>query len=223
MLVFRHDGGVFSARKNRRNFGRKGVSPLVASVLLIAFTMAIAAMLVAWITSFTQQTRAQSAVFEEQIRCGYASISIIDTDFTQYDASYPKAGNNYSVLSLRIQNDGRLSNIIINSYQVKYMGVPTPVTWRITPGIEISRSAENNTITALFPLTNSGNATLPDANRPERIRINTVCADVFRELTGPFGGAIGRVADLDDRTLTITATPDANVSNYIVAGLPIGP
>lgn len=34
----------------------KGVSPLVASVLLIAFTIAVAGLYSGWITSFTKKT-----------------------------------------------------------------------------------------------------------------------------------------------------------------------
>ncbi|MBI2085192.1 MAG: hypothetical protein HYT71_01625 [Candidatus Aenigmarchaeota archaeon] len=33
----------------------KGLSPLIASVLLVAFTMAVGAIIINWITGFTQQ------------------------------------------------------------------------------------------------------------------------------------------------------------------------
>jgi len=36
------------------NFGVKGISPLIATVLLIAFTMAIAGIMATWATSFVQ-------------------------------------------------------------------------------------------------------------------------------------------------------------------------
>ncbi|MBI2085190.1 MAG: hypothetical protein HYT71_01615 [Candidatus Aenigmarchaeota archaeon] len=37
------------------NLNRKGLSPLIASVLLVAFTMAVGAIIINWITGFTQQ------------------------------------------------------------------------------------------------------------------------------------------------------------------------
>lgn len=64
---------------------RKGVSPLIAAVLLIAFTMAIAAILTAWIASFTQEQRDNSKVFEEKISCAYSNIEI-DDEYVKFDA-----------------------------------------------------------------------------------------------------------------------------------------
>ncbi len=45
---------------------RKGISPLIASVLLIAFTMAIAGIMATWATSFSSQRLATS---EEKANC----------------------------------------------------------------------------------------------------------------------------------------------------------
>ncbi|MBI2578158.1 MAG: hypothetical protein HYW26_00450 [Candidatus Aenigmarchaeota archaeon] len=47
-------------------YGRKGVSPLIAAVLLIAFTMAIAGIMATWATTFSQQKLATS---EEKSNC----------------------------------------------------------------------------------------------------------------------------------------------------------
>lgn len=63
---------------------RKGVSPLIAAVLLIAFTMAIAAILTAWIASFTQEQRDNSKVFEKKISCAYSNIEI-DDEYSKFD------------------------------------------------------------------------------------------------------------------------------------------
>jgi len=63
---------------------RKGVSPLIAAVLLIAFTMAIAAILTAWIASFTQEQRDKSQEFEKKISCAYSNIEI-DDEYTKWD------------------------------------------------------------------------------------------------------------------------------------------
>ncbi|MFH0890283.1 MAG: archaellin/type IV pilin N-terminal domain-containing protein [Candidatus Aenigmatarchaeota archaeon] len=62
---------------------RKGISPLIASVLLVAFTMAVAAILVVWITGFTQQqTTTVGARGEKQTSCSFSTISINKDDVT---------------------------------------------------------------------------------------------------------------------------------------------
>lgn len=66
---------------------RKGVSPLIAAVLLIAFTMAIAAILTAWITQFTTEQKEKSEVFEEKIACAYANIKA-DRDLTIFNGTH---------------------------------------------------------------------------------------------------------------------------------------
>ncbi|MFH1105985.1 MAG: archaellin/type IV pilin N-terminal domain-containing protein [Candidatus Aenigmatarchaeota archaeon] len=56
---------------------KKGLSPLIASVLLVAFTMAVAAIVVAWITGFVQQqTNTVGSRGENQVKCGYSILSI---------------------------------------------------------------------------------------------------------------------------------------------------
>lgn len=65
---------------------RKGVSPLIAAVLLIAFTMAVAAILTAWISNFTTQQKEKTAEFEEKVQCAYADIRA-DPNFARYNTS----------------------------------------------------------------------------------------------------------------------------------------
>lgn len=58
---------------------RKGISPLIGAVLLIAFTMAVAAILTAWVTTFTQDTaEAVGNNSERLIECSYSGLSIYD-------------------------------------------------------------------------------------------------------------------------------------------------
>lgn len=56
----------FEQGENRRFFSSKGVSPLIAAVLLIAFTMAIAGIMATWATTFSQQKLLTS---EEKSNC----------------------------------------------------------------------------------------------------------------------------------------------------------
>ena len=62
---------------------RKGISPLIAAVLLIAFTMAVAAILTAWVTTFTEETAEQVGdEGEAQVSCSFAGLSIYDASAT---------------------------------------------------------------------------------------------------------------------------------------------
>ncbi len=76
----------------------KGVSPLVASVLLISFTMAIAAILATWATQYmTQQTSTLTAKGQEA-NCVYARM---DLDTYTYDKTNGQ-------LVMIVNNKGRL-------------------------------------------------------------------------------------------------------------------
>jgi flagellin-like protein len=58
---------------------RKGISPLIAAVLLIAFTMAVAAILTAWVTTFTQDTTSEiSNESSRLVQCSFGGLSIYD-------------------------------------------------------------------------------------------------------------------------------------------------
>ena len=58
---------------------RKGISPLIAAVLLIAFTMAVAGILTAWVTTFTQDTADQVGEDAEQtVSCSFGGLSIYE-------------------------------------------------------------------------------------------------------------------------------------------------
>lgn len=85
----------------------KGISPLIATVLLIAFTVAVAGIVSLWVTSFaktaTQQTENKSLT---QITCAYGAISLSDVNFC----------------GTRGEVSGRLSNkgqIALNSIRVQ--------------------------------------------------------------------------------------------------------
>lgn len=68
---------------------RKGLSPLIASVLLVAFTMAVAAIVVVWITGFTQQQTATIGTRgERQVLCSYSVLSIDRDDVTASSTNF---------------------------------------------------------------------------------------------------------------------------------------
>jgi len=59
----------------------KGISPIVASVLLIAITMAVAAILANWVTSYTQTT------IQNTQTCIGGSVSYVSADYPKLDGS----------------------------------------------------------------------------------------------------------------------------------------
>ena len=60
----------------------KGISPLIASVLLIAFTVAVAGILSTWITGFTRQsTETVESESTTQLTCTYGGISLSGLKF----------------------------------------------------------------------------------------------------------------------------------------------
>ncbi len=64
---------------------RKGISPLVAAVLLIAFTLAVASILTAYVTTFTEESAQELGNQTQQVTsCAYAGLSIFDA---VYDSS----------------------------------------------------------------------------------------------------------------------------------------
>ncbi|NOQ55370.1 MAG: hypothetical protein GQ477_01045 [Nanohaloarchaea archaeon] len=99
---------------------RKGVSPLIAAVLLIAFTMALTALLTAWVTQFTKTQQDESEQYQEKIKCSGSNF-IINNDFTLY-APTVTGGN----LSVRFENIG-FNDIWIEDITVWYDERTIPV------------------------------------------------------------------------------------------------
>jgi len=101
---------------------RKAVSPLIAAVLLIAFTMVIAAILTAWVTTFTQDKRQDTDVYNEQMKCAGANFKA-DPLFAAYNRS-SDAEETY--LYAKLQNIG-FESILISKVWVTFSEVSNPL------------------------------------------------------------------------------------------------
>lgn len=78
----------------------KGLSPLVATVLLIAFTVGIGGIISIWISGFTQtSSKIVSKEGENQIICSNGAVDI-------YNLKYCSSTNNISGI---IRNNGRIA------------------------------------------------------------------------------------------------------------------
>ena len=111
----------------------KGISPLIAVVLLIAFVIAVGSILSGWFVSFTKERVAQAKEKgEEDITCSYANLYISGADWN----------NTLGKLSLTVENTGSedLSDfrmvVIYNNNTVDTLQV-LPETTLSPGGIEI--------------------------------------------------------------------------------------
>lgn len=75
----------------------KGISPLIATILLIAFVIAVGGILSGWLISFTKERTEEARIRgETDIKCSYASLYISDADWNSTDEK----------LSLTVENTG---------------------------------------------------------------------------------------------------------------------
>ena len=86
--------------------GMKGISPLVASVLLIAITMSIAGILAFWVSSYTTQTL--PTVNRTAEECRYSNFEIYSCNLNISS----------STITLTLHNIGQYEIINLTSYVV---------------------------------------------------------------------------------------------------------
>lgn len=162
----------------------KGVSPLIASVLLIAFTMAIAAVLTAWISSFTTAQREKTAVFEEKIACNYGFIEN-DIDFTEYNYT----DDTKAFFKTRIKNTGTI-DLSIGKYQTWFEDTTVPIVWTIDNPVNYTSIKKLNDKILTFNVS---------GGRLTKIKIiGHVCDGVTATVSEPLGGwNFGSIAESD--------------------------
>jgi flagellin-like protein len=79
----------------------KGVSPLVASVLLIAFAIAVAGLYSGWITSFTKTTTEEvQEQSEKRVTCSYGGIALDDVKYNRTTGNMSGTVENTDLISL---------------------------------------------------------------------------------------------------------------------------
>ena len=158
---------------------RKGVSPLIAAVLLIAFTMALTALLTAWVTQFTKTQQDESEQYQEKIECSGSNF-IINNDFTQ---NIPTAtGGN---LSIRFENIG-FNDIWIENIAVWYDERTIPVYLNY----EQFNIPEDKDLLKTIDLyeTESGTVSSVDVGDVNKIQFRSTCEGVWFILERPVVG-----------------------------------
>ena len=90
---------------------RKGVSPLIATVLLIVFTIALGTIIIAWLTNYTSTTTEQTSATSNRLtECAKAAITI--------DAIYSSTADK-NITKVDVRNNGLLkinvTNVVVSS------------------------------------------------------------------------------------------------------------
>lgn len=150
---------------------QKGVSPLIASVLLIAFTMAIAAILTAWISSFTTAQKEKIVVYEGKIDCSAGMIEE-DKDFTQYNATD-------GLFKVRVRNVGTI-DVSIGKYTVWYDDSSVPIMWDISNPTNYTIQKQDDRIIIL----NVSGSTIPSKVKLIGFQCEGVWATIIRPASG---------------------------------------
>jgi len=150
---------------------RKGLSPLIAAVLLIAFTMAVAAILTAWVSTFTKGQTEKAQVFEAQIDCAYANIDN-DPNFAAYDGAD-------KIIRLYIRNTGPTA-IELQNVTIWNLGSNTP---ELPKGLDSSTGLQIEQAQAKVVYLN-----MSATGEPSRIRISTSCEAKWATAYRPSGG-----------------------------------
>jgi flagellin-like protein len=146
---------------------RKGISSIIATVLLIAFTVAVAGILSGWLTSFTttstQTVKSQSDI---ELTCSYGGISL---NSLRYSGGY-LSGN---IDNTRTVSLGGLSIQIIFTNKT-IQNVKLCSTGTTTVSCDTANASLSPRETTTFNITTTSNY--------DTIRIYTNCSSVYDQV-----------------------------------------
>ncbi len=197
---------------------RKGVSPLIAAVLLIAFTMAVAALLTAWVTQFTTAQKEESEKYQEKIDCSGSNF-VLNEDFVFYEevneddwnsrrdgySSYvfgdgTSAYDETYVMSVRLENIG-FNPVQLERVEVWFSNKTIPEYLDLEDGFysdyysgegyENGIIIEEDADAIIFVnpyITTSGIKTETDVGHVEKLKFFSSCDGVWYVLDMPNGG-----------------------------------
>lgn len=147
----------------------KGISPLIATVLLIAFTVGVGAILVTWVTGFTRSTtQTVGRQSEKEVVCSYAGVSLKSLSF------------NNPYLSGIIENSGSVTLGNFTMVIIYTNGTSTSFDL-CTVGNTVEKCTVSN-MTLAARLQKSFNVSIGGSNY-DRIRVTTNCTTAYDEVT----------------------------------------
>ena len=146
---------------------KKAISPLIASVILIVFTMSVAALLTSWVQSITSDQKESVDESQDKIDCFLSNLEI-DSDFTKVNS---KA--NPTIFSARLKNTGS-NDLAFLSYRV-WGNDTEPSIWKIIDGdTNKTGIGKGNALKVILDI--SGLSSQADF---KKIKIETNCEGVY--------------------------------------------
>jgi flagellin-like protein len=80
---------------------KKGISPFISTVLLVAFAIAVAAIFGGWLTSFVQTTNKDVQEHsEKRVTCSYGGIALEDLKYNQTTGNFSGKVENTDIIVL---------------------------------------------------------------------------------------------------------------------------
>ena len=136
----------------------KGLNPLIASVLLIGFTMAVAAVIVVWITGFSQQqTESIGQRGEQQTLCAYSTLSVDRDDVSVLGNSTTGDGSRFNV-TVSYSTGSEILNItgitVRDANGVTYVNITAPNNDATVRNLAVGSSVKLNNyiLSGVMPL-----------------------------------------------------------------------
>jgi flagellin-like protein len=140
----------------------KGISPMIATVLLIAFTVAIGGIISIWLTTYTTTTTETiSKESETRMTCMYAGIALRNLKF------------NNSYLTGNIENTGSIKLSDINLHIIYQNASVEKIPLCLIGGIAKSCSTSNITLSQRDLISFNVSA----GSNYDKIRVTSNCAE----------------------------------------------
>jgi len=148
--------------KVRIKVGEKAISPLIATVLLIAFTVAVAAIVSTWLTTFTiTSSESVTEKSEYELYCTYGGISVSDLKYCS----------------------GYLSGIVENTRLVDLGNVTLQIFYTNSSSKTIKLNKSSGGLMSLQPREKDAfNVSGVDSNY-DKLHLYTNCSSVYDDAT----------------------------------------
>lgn len=138
---------------------RKGISPFIASVVLIAVAVAVAGVFSTWLTGFTKETAEEVGKHsEKRVTCSYGGIALEDLEYNKTTGSFRGKVENIDIIPL--------GNIDLEIFYGDDTREKVELNMTLEPG-------ERNVFSVAVSKMNT--------TAYERIRVITNCSNVYDE------------------------------------------
>ena len=140
---------------------KKGISPFISTVLLIAFAIAVAAIFGGWLSTFTQTTTEDVQEHsEKRVTCTYGGIVLEDLEYNKTTANFSGKVENTDIIAL--------GNIDFEIFYTDASRTKLDLNMTLDPG-------EKDTF--------NRNVTKMNTTSYNKIRVITNCSNVYDEAT----------------------------------------